>query len=109
MHSQFAFKPWEKCLVCGGPPLVTLTVFGEEKEMWKKDPMLRVLMTTDPLQYQQMRLVTKSGPYLRISRTIACLQCAPAAEKAAAHHPSWVFCDIDRGPAVLPIQVGYGS
>lgn len=109
MHSQFAFKPGERCAACGGPPMTTVTVYGEEQEMLRRDPMLRILMKTNPVKYQQMRQVTKQGPYLRVSRTIACVHCTPELERAAAKHPSWCFASWDYGPKEIPIQVGYGS
>lgn len=109
MHSQYAFKAGEKCQACGGPPMTSATVFGEEKEMLRRDPHLWILMKTNPVKYQQMRQVTKMGPYLRVSRTIACTHCTPELERAAARHPSWAFVEWDYGPKVLPIQVGYGS
>lgn len=109
MHSQYAFRPGEVCAVCGAPPLTTITSFGEEKEMIKRDNRLLLLRMANPESYAAMRVETRMGPYLRIGRVVACVQCTPALEKAAAKHPSWAFVEIDRGPPIINPQVGYGS
>lgn len=109
MHSQYAFRPGEVCAGCGRPPLISITSFGEEAEMLKRDNRLLILRAANPESYAAMRIVTRMGPYLRIGRVLACRECGPALEKAAAKHPSWTFVEIDRGPQVINPQVGYGS
>lgn len=109
MHSKYAFPVGAKCVGCGGPPLVTIRSFAEEAEMLKRDPRLKLLQLVEPEKYGAMRLRTKMGAYLRIAEVYACVRCAPEAERAAAKHPSWCFCDINRGPAEMKIVVGPGS
>lgn len=105
-HSKWGFPVGAKCAHCGAPPLVSIRSFAEEAEMLKRDPMLKILQAAEPEKYQAMQLRTKQGMYLRIAVAYACAQCARAAEKAAAKHPSWMFVDVDRGPDPLKIVVG---
>jgi len=108
-HSKWGFPVGAKCVTCGKPPLVSIRSFAEEGEMLKRDPMLKILQAAEPVKYQEMQLRTKQGTYLRIACVYACAQCASAAEKAAARHPSWMFVDIDRGPLPTKIVIGPGS
>ncbi|TXH57455.1 MAG: hypothetical protein E6Q97_04440 [Desulfurellales bacterium] len=106
MHSRLAFPVGAKCSGCGGPPLIKIRSFAEEDELLKRDPRLKILQLVNPENYASMRLKTKMGYYLRLGEVYACSRCGPEAERAAAKHPSWVFCDIDRGPNPLKIVIG---
>lgn len=107
LHQSMAFPVGSKCRLCGRPPMIALRSYGEEAEMLKRDSMLRVLATAQPESYAKMLIRTKSGRYLRIGEVYACKQCAPQAEREAAHHPSWCFVDIDAGPGPDKVVVGY--
>ena len=109
VHAQLAFPFGSKCKYCSNPPAAKLTSFAEEAEMLKRDPNLKIHAKTEPDKYSQMRVKFQPGWFLRINCVYACRNCLPGAEKAAAKLPSWVYVDIDRGPAELPIVSGYGS
>jgi len=109
VHAQLAFPFGSKCKYCSNPPAAKLTSFAEEAEMLKRDPALKIHAKAEPDKYSQMRVKFKPGWFLRINSVYACRSCLPGAEKAAAKLPSWVYVDIDRGPAELPIVSGYGS
>jgi hypothetical protein len=96
LHSALAFPVGAKCVGCGGPPLTTIRTFAEEAEMLKRDPRLKILCMA----------LTKMGPYLRLAEVYACSRCTPEAERAAAKHPSWCFCDINYGPEALKLVIG---
>jgi hypothetical protein len=41
------------------------------------------------------------GEFVFTAEIAACNQCAPAAEKAAAHHPSWALVEVRKGPELM--------
>lgn len=105
-HAANAFPIGAKCKICKSPPMIQICSFGEEKECWKLDPGLRVLASVNPEKYATMLVELKSGRYLRLGVVYACDSCTPAAERAAAQHPSWVWCRIDRAPDPVKLVVG---
>lgn len=107
LHQELSFPPGSKCKLCGRPPMIAIRSFAEEKEMLNRDPNLIVLAKTDPTKYASMTITTRSGRYLRLGEVFACRSCAPQAEREAAHHPSWCFVDVDRGPGPDVIVSGW--
>lgn len=107
LHQSLAFPIGAKCKLCGRPPMIAIRSYGEEAEMIKRDQNLRIFATVDPEKYASMLIKTKAGRFIRIGEVYACSHCAPQAEREAAHHPSWCFVDIDRGPGPDRVVVGY--
>lgn len=108
-HQKYAFRPTDKCMVCEAPPLIRIHTYGEYKTMMEKDPALTVLKNENPEKFYDMIMHSKWGPLFRISEAFACKSCAPAAEKAAAKHPDWVYVWIDRGPSPDKLVFGPGT
>ena len=108
-HQTYAFKPGDKCSVCGGHPLIRIHSYGDCKTMMARDPALTVLKNERPDLFEDMILKSAWGPLFRISEAFACKSCAPEAEKAAAKHPDWVYVWIEKGPSPDKIVVGFGS
>ena len=108
-HNSVSFPLGACCAICGAPPAIQYTSFGEEGELLKRMPMLNVLKRTDAEKYASIRLVIKEGVYLRTGITYACKQCEKTADQAAAKHPTWAFVRIDRGPGPDKIVIGPGA
>lgn len=108
-HQKYAFKPGDKCIGCGAPPLIRIHTYGDYKVMMEKDPALTVLKNEKPELFYDMIMQSKWGPMFRISEAFACKSCSPWAEKAAAKHPDWVYVFIDRGPDPDKLVFGPGT
>lgn len=99
MHARVAWAN-KRCHHCGGPPAMLIRVLAPFKEVYKRVPeALRAMAQADPAHPGQIPVIpTTEGPMIRVSQLVVCAHCAPAAEKAAAHGPSWCIVEIDRGP-----------
>jgi hypothetical protein len=96
MHAKYAW-PGKKCLGCGGPPAIRIRVLSPVREM--AHDVLMLIAASNPASPGTLPVIpTKFGPFLKTSDTFACAACAPAAERSAAHLPSWVIVEIERGP-----------
>ncbi len=98
MHARLAWYG-RRCR-CGGPPAILIRVLAPFKELYRIAPETVTAMAhSDPAHPGQLPIIpTKHGPMIKTSEVVACANCAPAAERAAAHGPSWVIIEIDRGP-----------
>jgi len=110
MHARIAWHG-RRCQACGGPPAILIRVLAPFKELYERAPdTLTVMANSDPEHPGQLPIIpTQYGPMLRTSEIVACARCAPSAEKAAAHGPSWCLVEIDRGPDPTgKVSVGRG-
>jgi hypothetical protein len=98
MHARLAWRG-RRCR-CGGPPAILIRVLAPFKELYRIAPdAVRAMAHSDPARPGQLPIIrTIHGPMIKTSEIVACANCAQAAERAAAHGPSWVICEIDRGP-----------
>jgi len=101
MHRRVAWGG-AKCL-CGGPAVVRIRMFGEAKYLAQNKP--EFIMDLAAKNQGRVPMVKFTyGDFVRISDVYACSNCKATALKSAAHHPSWMFPEIDEGPK-NPTQV----
>ena len=101
MHARVAWAG-KRCLKCGGKPHIVIRVIAPLKELQRLCPEVLMAIAAgnpDPAHRGEVPVIpTVYGPMLRVSEVVACRLCAPDAEKAAAHGPSWTIVELDRGP-----------
>ncbi len=118
VHARCGFPPGAQCMGCGKPPGVggiTMRTFMSVKDLKQRDPDgfgLVCEMYPDKVAAMLVPMMGSDGqpvPYVRCTTTYACRFCAPAAERAAAHGPSYAIVDITRGPQPDKHQSGYSE
>jgi hypothetical protein len=94
---------------------IVIRTFMSVKDLKARDPNgFGLLCEIDPDAVARMLVSFKGSdgrpvPYVRIATVYACKHCAAAAERAAAHGPSYAVVEIDRGPGADPIVSGYSG
>lgn len=103
MHRRVAWNS-AKCL-CGGPAVVRVRVFAEADYLVQRKP--EFIMALAARNGGNIPMANfKHGKFVRVSEAFACSNDKATALKSAAHHPSWMFVEIDEGPKNSPqIQV----
>lgn len=113
VHSRYAFPPGATCTGCGRRSglQTRFITYAPLDEVRKRDPLMDAVIGLDPVKSLAMIVPLKGAsgqpePFLRVSTTYACIMCTPAAEKAAAHGPSWAHVEIHRGPGADKVVSG---
>ncbi len=98
MHARLAWRG-RRCQ-CGGAPAILIRVMAPFKELYLRSPeVIEAMAMSDPDHPGALPIIpTTYGPMIKTSEVVACVRCAPAAERAAAQGPSWALVEIDRGP-----------
>ena len=97
-----------KCHACGRPAIIRIMVFISVYELVTRHPEISTaLIASSPGGIIPTTKMRDGQEMVRVSDIGACASCRKDAEQAAAKQPSWAYVDIDRGPADIPIQVGY--
>lgn len=90
--------PRARCLHCQGRPAVWIRTY------YQLPDFLRVFGQVQSLLYAQKHggklpiMETIHGPMVFVSEVYACKSCGPAAEIAAAKHPSWALVEVRKAP-----------
>lgn len=97
IHAEHGFR--ERCLKCGGPPVIQVRMFMHHDEFVQRSPQLAatIAMTNPNGQYIPC-VPTTFGPFVRFSTVTACKAHQKELELTAAKAPSYVLVEIDRGP-----------
>jgi hypothetical protein len=120
-HAKHAYHANHRCDGCGGKldvGHIVLRSFISEDDLAKNDPAgFGVMVVKHPDAVAKMRVQMKGTdgnpvPYIRVKTVYACRACAPSAERAAAHGPSYAIVDIQRGPGpdkIVAAVDGFGG
>ncbi len=105
MHRRTAWKG-ARCSNCTSPAAIRILTFVPVEELKVRAPNVYAGLVTDcaergeglPVTRLKSSKVSDPKPYLCAATVYACSHCQAAAEKAAAHSPSFAIVEIDRGP-----------
>jgi hypothetical protein len=98
VHRQLAFGPKARCVGCGSdkPAIRIKTLCPADELMRRRPDLVATLIALNKEGPYLPTIPTTYGPMVVVANTYACDTCKSAAERAAAHGPSWLIVEIDR-------------
>lgn len=98
-----------RCTICGGPPAIRLRSIAAVADLRSQAPQYLAAIAASRPGQPIPTFETVHGPAVIIGVAYACGGCRVSAERAAAHGPSWIHVEIDRGPGPESPIVGVPS
>lgn len=106
-HAAALAAKGHRCMLCGGPPLITYRSMATHADLEREAPQYLVaIKESNPHGPYVPTFPSKYGRMVIISSAHACKLCEKRADHAAAQHPSWMTVEINRGPGADKPVVG---
>ncbi len=106
-HSAALAARGHRCMICGGPPLITYRSMATRADLEREAPQYLVAIAeSNPHGPYVPTFPSKHGAMVIISSAHACKPCEKRADHVAAQHPSWMTVEINRGPGADKPIVG---
>jgi hypothetical protein len=97
VHAQHGFR--QRCMACGGPPVIQIKTFVQLMELIVKQPRLAAeIARRNPDGPFIPSIPSKLGNLVLVAKVAACKFHQKELEKQAAKAPSYFIVEIDRGP-----------
>lgn len=106
VHAKHGFRQPCTAPGCKNLPVIQIKMFMLHDEFVQRQPQLATMiaMTNESGRYVPA-VPTTFGPMVMFSKVCACKAHQRELEKEAAKAPSYVLCEIDRGPGADKPQV----
>lgn len=98
VHRRYTWGPRAACTICGcRDVLIRITCAMSPRELVERFPNVAAKIMAQSDNGQIPSYMSKWGALTIFSEAFSCSTHQAAAERAAAHLPSYVYVDIDRG------------